>query len=65
MAEWTTPIDPERFEPIQSKAGSAAQEIPKARPGTRVVKAFIPRFVGPPQVEQKSTQQTRDVFPGW
>jgi len=62
VADLTTPIDPETFEPIQPEAGSAAQEITKTRPGARVVKAFSPRFVGPPQVEKNSTQQTPDVF---
>ena len=62
MADLTTPIDPEEFEPIQPEAGSAAQEIARARPGATVVKAFSPRFVDPPQVEKTSTQQTPDVF---
>jgi hypothetical protein len=62
VVDLTTPIDFETFEPIHPEAGSAAQEITKARPGARVVKAFNPMFVGPWEPEQNSTQQTRDVF---
>ena len=62
VVDLTTPVDPETFEPIHPKAGSAAQEIKSAQPGARVVKAFHPRFVGPQDARQNSTAQTRDVY---
>ena len=62
VVDLTTPIDPETFEPIHPKAGSAAQEIKNAQPGARVVKAFPPTFVGPQDGRQNSTAQTRDVY---
>ena len=62
VVDLTTPIDPETFEPIHPKAGSAAQEIKNAQPAARVVKAFHPRFVGPQDGRQNSTAQTRDVY---
>jgi len=62
VVDLTTPIDPGTFEPIHPDAGSVAQEITRARPGARVVKAFNPRFMGPLGAEQNSTQHTRDVL---
>jgi predicted dinucleotide-binding enzyme len=46
VVDVTTPIHLETFEPIHPEAGSVAQEIAKALPRARVVKAFNPRFAG-------------------
>jgi 8-hydroxy-5-deazaflavin:NADPH oxidoreductase len=61
VVDLTTPINPGTFERIHTEAGSVAQEITRARPGARVVKAFNPRFIGTLGAEQGSTQHTRDL----
>ena len=62
VVDVTTPIHLDTFEPIHPEAGSVAQEIAKARPGARVVKAFNPRFAGTLIPDENLGQETRDVF---
>jgi 8-hydroxy-5-deazaflavin:NADPH oxidoreductase len=46
VVDITNPIDVDAFEPLELKAGSAAQEIAAKAPGARVVKAFNTTFAG-------------------
>jgi 8-hydroxy-5-deazaflavin:NADPH oxidoreductase len=62
VVDVTTPIHLDTFEPIHPEAGSVAQEIAKALPRARVVKAFNPKFAGTLFPDEDLSQETRDVF---
>jgi predicted dinucleotide-binding enzyme len=61
VVDITNPIDVDAFEPLELKAGSAAQEIAAKAPGARVVKAFNTTFAGT-LAEGRVAGQPLDVF---
>ncbi len=61
VVDITNPIDTASFEPLEVKAGSAAQDIAARAPGARVVKAFNTTFAGT-LVEGEVASHPLDVF---
>jgi len=64
VVDVTTPIDAETLEPIRPEAGSAAQEISKARTGARVLKVFHPRFAASLVPEQNADEERHVLLAG-
>ena len=46
VVDITNPIDTSQFEPLDLDAGSSAEEVARAAPGAKVVKAFNTTFAG-------------------
>jgi predicted dinucleotide-binding enzyme len=61
VVDITNPIDVDAFEPLELKAGSAAQEIAAKAPAAKVVKAFNTTFAGT-LGEGRVAGQPLDVF---
>jgi 8-hydroxy-5-deazaflavin:NADPH oxidoreductase len=61
VVDITNPIDVDAFEPLELKAGSAAQEIAAKAPAAKVVKAFNTTFAGT-LAEGRVAGQPLDVF---